>query len=778
MDEKTLHKLEFNVIREMLAQKTSFAGGLDKALHLLPQDTLQVVNQRLDETGEGMEVLRLGEPSYFEGLGLLQKQMAKARAGGMLLPTELREVYANLRAARLASRDVDPKKFPQLGSLTRRLTENPELEKNIDKAISPDGEVNDNASPALREIRKKISTFRHRVKDYLQDFIRSADTQKYLQDALVTDRDGRYVIPVKQEYRSDVKGIIHDESASGATVFIEPLAVVEYNNRIRSLQSEEKREVERILRELTRRVAVFTTEIEENEAVLAELDLIFARARLAYNMDAYRPEVNQRGIVEIRRARHPLLGERAIPINMELGKKFDTLVITGPNTGGKTVVLKTVGLLTVMAMSGLYIPARENSQVAIFPFIFVDIGDEQSIEQSLSTFSSHMKNIITILDQAADRSLVLLDELGAGTDPVEGAALARVILEELRRKKARVMVTTHQSELKNYAYQHERVENASVEFDPVNLRPTYELTIGMPGQSNAFSIAERLGLDRAMVERARRLVPQNEMEVGNMIRQLKENRYELQEASQEVETLRAELEQEREALKSEKAAYQREHQALMDKTRQEADQYLREIKRQAQEAVDELREMLKEKAAPPKWHEIEASRQKLKNIEQMPSPAQKGRGISSELSPGDHVYIRTIKQKGYVLEGPNNQGEVLVQVGILKISIKKDDLIRSESPEEKVYKQRQQSFLEKAKNISKEIDVRGRTGEEALLEIDRYLDDANLVGLDSVRIIHGKGTGALRTAVRGYLQENRYVKNFRDGLPEEGGFGVTIVQLA
>jgi len=779
MDEKTLYKLEFNVIREMLARRTSFAGGREKALHLLPQTTLEVVNLHLDETGEGMEVLRLGEPGYFEGLGLLHNQMAKARAGGMLLPAELREVYANLRAARLASRDVDPERFPQLGNLTGRLVEHPELEKSIDRAISPDGEVNDGASPALREIRKKIGTFRHRVKDYLQDFIRSVDTQKYLQDSLVTDRDGRYVIPVKQEYRNDVKGIVHDESASGATVFIEPLAVVEYNNRIRSLQSEEKREVERILRELTRRVAVFTAEIEENEAVLAELDLIFARGRLAYSMDAYRPEVNQAGKVEMRRARHPLLGERAIPINIELGKKFDTLVITGPNTGGKTVVLKTVGLLTVMAMSGLYIPTRENSQVAIFPSIFVDIGDEQSIEQSLSTFSSHMKNIIAILDQAADRSLVLLDELGAGTDPVEGAALARVILEELRRKKARVMVTTHQSELKNYAYQHERVENASVEFDPINLRPTYELTIGMPGQSNAFSIAKRLGMDRAMVDRARELVPQNEMEVGNMIRQLKETRFELQEASREVETLRAELELERKTLEREKSACQAEHQALMDKTRQEADQYLREMKRQAQEAVDELREMLKEKETPPKWHEIEAHRQKLKQIDQMSSPAQKGSGLSSAvLRPGDHVYVRTIKQKGYVLEGPNNHGEVLVQVGILKISIKKDELIQTESPEEKIYKQLQQSFLEKAKHISKEIDVRGKTGDEALLEIDRYLDDANLVGLDSVRIIHGKGTGALRTAVRGYLQGNRCVKNFRDGLPEEGGFGVTIVQLA
>ncbi|MFA7149223.1 MAG: endonuclease MutS2, partial [Syntrophomonadaceae bacterium] len=669
-------------------------------------------------------------------------------------------------------------KYPRLSNLLEGLQQNPDLEKELRKAISEEGELRDDASSTLKNIRKQINSSRTRIREYLQDFIRSGNNQKLLQDAIVTERDGRYVVPVRQEHRYEVRGIIHDESSSGATVFIEPLAVVEHNNRIRSLQMEEKREIERILRDLTRAVAGFSDELVSNMRILCELDYIFARARMAYKMNAFRPMINSQGIIDINRGRHPLLGEKAVPVNIELGKAFDILVITGPNTGGKTVALKTLGLLTLMAMSGMFIPARENSLVAIFQTIYVDIGDEQSIEQSLSTFSSHMKNIVNILEQADEHSLVLLDELGAGTDPVEGAALAQVIMEELKNKKARAVITTHQSELKKYAYQNERVENASVEFDPVNLRPTYELTIGMPGQSNAFQIAARLGLKDTLVEKARELVPHREMELGNMIRQLKESRQRYEDSLRENESLQAELLEQKQTLEMEKLRYQEEQEEVLAQARQEAKDHLRQVKEEAAEAIQELKELLKDKDNPPKWHEIEKKRQKIKQLERESKiELEHDPTNHDEIKAGDYVYVKSINQKGYVLEEPNNQGDMMVQVGILKLSVKQSQVSKTQSPEEQKIKWRHQTYLEKAQHISKEIDVRGLMAEDALLTIDRYLEDANLAGLDSVRVIHGKGTGALRKAVRSYLKDHHYVVNFRDGFREEGGFGVTVIQL-
>jgi DNA mismatch repair protein MutS2 len=524
MDKYSITKLEFDKIQQQLAQLCYSQGGRNKALVMKPSNDVHQIEIWLDQTGEAMEALRFGDTGFLSELPLIDPYLAKARADGILYPNELYDIKQCLYASRMAVKYAPAGKYPCLGILLSGLKESMDLENKLQQAINEEGELRDDASPTLKSIRNQINTSRTRIQDYLQDFIRSGNNQKLLQDALVTERDGRYVIPVKQEYRYEVKGIIHDESASGATVYIEPLAVVDHNNRIRSLQMEEKREVERILRDLTRSVAVFADELAANMQVLSEFDFILARARMAYKQNAFRPQTNTRGIVEINRGRHPLLGEQAVPINIELGKKFDILVITGPNTGGKTVALKTIGLLTLMTMCGMFIPARENSFVAVYKSIYVDIGDEQSIEQSLSTFSSHMKNIIEILERADNSSLVLIDELGAGTDPVEGAALARVILEELKRNNSRAIVTTHQSELKNYAYQNERVENACVEFDPVNLKPTYKLTIGMPGQSNAFQIARRLGLKEALVKRAQELVPRSEMELDNMIRQLKESR--------------------------------------------------------------------------------------------------------------------------------------------------------------------------------------------------------------------------------------------------------------
>lgn len=778
IEEKILEKLEYPRIRDMLAGLALFEGGAARAYAMNPSNSFEIINHRLDETGEAMEALRFGEPSFLSGLKLIDQVLMKAGAGGVLTAYELRQVYLLLYSSRKATKYVQGGKYPLLNSLCSSLTEDRELEQKIERAVGEDGQLRDDASPELKNIRNQINTFRSRIREYLQNFIRSADNQKLLQEALVTERDGRYVVPVKQEHKGVVKGIVHDESASGATVYIEPLPVVELNNRLRSMQMEEKREIEQILRNLSNLLGFIVGDLQRNQDLLALLDFIFARARLAYKMNAYRPITNMRGILEIYRGKHPLLGESAVPVDVELGQDFDVLVITGPNTGGKTVTLKTIGLLVLMTMSGLYIPAREKSRIAVFDSIYADIGDEQSIEQSLSTFSSHMSNIIRILDGADRRSLVLLDELGAGTDPVEGAALGHVILDELRLKGAKVVVTTHQSELKNYAYQTQRVENACVEFDPVSLQPTYILTTGMPGQSNAFEIATRLGMKKNLVQKARELVPQREMEVGNMIRQLKESHYTLDRESKEVKRIKEDLLQDRERLDAARKELEQERQEIITRTREESTLEIRRVKQEAAQALQEFKELLRDQDKPPKWHEVEEKRMKIKKIalkhnqDTIVSETQGG-----NIDAGDYVLIKNINQKGYVLGSHGAQGEMSVQVGSMKFNVRPDNLIKLDSPIPDGKPWRGESYLDKARSISKEIDVRGQLVDDAVLLIDKYLADALLVGLESVWLIHGKGTGALRTAIRKYLKAHPQVKGFRDGLPEQGGHGVTVVEF-
>lgn len=778
MDKTTLKKLEFDKIQARLSELTHFEGGFDHVMKMAPSSDYQLVKQRLNETEEAMEFLRYGEPAFLDNLSLINNQVKKAQRNGMLSPYELLEIYNLLKSSRIAKKSIDANKYKQLGLLSSNIEDNRDLENQIAKVITEDGDIRDDATPELKSIRNQINTHKNRIREYLQSFIRSESNQKYLQDALITERDGRYVIPVKQEFRNEIKGIIHDESASGATVFIEPISVVEHNNKIRLLQLEEKREIEKILSSLSSEVAIIADSLLHNLKVLSLLDYIFARGRLAYKQNAYRPEINNKGIIEINRGKHPLIGEDAVPLNVELGKSFDVLVITGPNTGGKTVALKTIGLLSIMAMCGLFIPAREGSKISVFRNIYVDIGDEQSIEQSLSTFSSHMKNIISIIEKADKNSLVLMDELGAGTDPVEGASLARVILEELQSKRAKVVVTTHQSELKNYAYQTERVENACVEFDPVSLKPTYELTIGTPGQSNAFEIAARLGLRKELVNKARELVPETDREISNMIRELKESQHEYNALVRSLDEEKEFIENERRALEQEKQEFALKKEQILRKAREEASSYLKQVKAEADLAIKELKEVVKKQDEVIKWHEIENSRRKLRKISLPTVKVEDDNSTDRETSDiklGDYVFIKTINQKGYVLD--IKQDELFVQTGILKINVKKSDVVVTESPEEKQIKVRNNTFLHKAKHISKEIDLRGKLAEEAIQEVDKYLEDANLVGLDSVRIIHGKGTGALRKAIRAYLKDHPYVGSFRDGMYDEGGLGVTIVEF-
>lgn len=776
MNSITLQKLEFVKILQELEEMAYSEGGRNLVKSLVPETDIDMVRKYLNETEEAMELLRFEDPWFLHDLKIVDKQLYKAKAAGILMSAELLDIYYLLRASRLAKKYSE---YSQISILLERLMliePNRELENDLQRSVDEEGFIKDDASPALKSIRKQIEGLRMKIKDYLQEFVRSASKQSVLQDAIITERSGRYVVPVKQEHRQDVKGIVHDESSSGATVFIEPMAVVEQNNKIRSLENEEKREIERILYELTSKVALYKDSLSQNSRILSELDFIFARARLAYKMDAYKPELNEQGRIELYKARHPLLGDKAVPINIELGKRFDLLIITGPNTGGKTVVLKTIGLLTLMAMSGLFIPAQEKSQISIFNKIFVDIGDEQSIEQSLSTFSSHMQNIISILRDINEKSLVLLDELGAGTDPVEGAALARAILENIKRVGARAVVTTHQSELKSFAYQNKRVENACVEFDSVTLMPTYELTIGTPGHSNAFAISQRLGLNESIVKRARELVPKQEMEIGDMIRQLKEKQYLYSKEIDELEKQKKFLQEQKDDLEIAKEKMLEERDAILFKAQKEADLYIRNIKKQANEALEEVKRVLRIKETPPKWHEIDQSRQKLKKLHEK-TLWEDTKSRKQEINQGDYVIIKSLNQKGYVLNCPADQDEVQVQVGAMKLSIKKDQLILSAPGEERKPYKSKGVFLEKAKTISAEIDLRGQLAVDAIMDLDKYISDAMLVGLPSIRIIHGKGTGALRNAVREYLQGHIGIKKYRNGMPEEGGLGVTIAEL-
>lgn len=777
MDLDSLRRLEFDKVQGMLKEMAQFYGGEEKAFALCPSQDLEFINQRLAQTEEGIALLRFRDTGFLAGLKDIGSHLRKLRAAAVLSPGELLEVLLVLRATRLAREITGDHRFPHLRDLLGTLYPYPELEAAIKGAIDEAGEVRDDASPQLKTIRGRINTSRARLKEYLREFVRSPQNQKYLQETIITERGGRYVVPVKQEYRSEVRGIVHDESASGATVFIEPAAVVEANNEIRRLEIEERREIDRILRQLAASLAPYTTELEHNLDLLKELDFILARARLALKMDAVRPCFNDRGVVRLEKARHPLLGNEAVPIDIELGRKFDILVITGPNTGGKTVALKTCGLLVLMGMSGLFIPAAEGSELSLYDAVYADIGDEQSIEQSLSTFSSHMGNIIRILGRAGARSLVLLDELGAGTDPLEGASLARAILEELLARKVKAVVTTHQSELKAFAYQNERVENASVEFDPVTLRPTYKLSIGIPGQSNAFEIALRLGLDPAIVDRARRFVPRQEQELGRMIAELKESRYRVEVERRELSEARRQLEEQQRQLSQERELFLEEKRNIIEETRRKADSYLVRVRREADDALEEIKAKLKEKT-PPKWHELERSRRKLRSSEvPVPYDEQPAPPGTEDMGPGTYVEIRTIGQKGYILERPNAQGEVLVQVGILKLAVKQEDLVAMQSPEQEISRKKNNTFLEKARYISSEIDLRGLTADDAVLQVERYLEDAYLAGLEKVRIIHGKGTGALRKAIRDWLADYPRVKRFQDGDRQEGGAGVTVAYL-
>ena len=783
MDKHT-KALELDKILEMVAEECSSQDGAQLARELEPVHTAAEAQWLLGETDAAFVAMaKYGAPSFY-GMKNVTNSLRRAQAGGGLGLRELLDIGATLRTIRGLTQW-----WGKSGNVTTALTPrfevlapNKYLEEKIFTCIVNEEEVADNASPALASIRRKIRAASQRVRDQLDKLIHSQAHQKHLQESIVTQRGGRYVVPVKAEFRGEVPGLVHDTSASGATVFVEPMSVVEANNEIRVLRSDEQDEIARILLELSGEAGSFADSIIESYHYAVELDLIFAKAQVAYKMKAVVPQVGEDGKIALHAARHPLIAkEKVVPTDITLGVEFDTLIITGPNTGGKTVALKTIGLLTLMAMCGLMIPAGEGSRVAVFRHILADIGDEQSIEQSLSTFSSHMVNIIHIFEVADNSSLILLDELGAGTDPVEGAALAEAIIQELRGRGVRLACTTHYAELKAYAIQTPGVENGSCEFDVATLRPTYRLLIGVPGKSNAFAITQRLGMDTAIVDRARELVSREGNAFEQVVGRLEEDRRKMED---ELEALRASAAQAKaNAEASQRLKDEAEAQAKkeIDRARQEAAQIVQKTRQRADALVGELEELRRQKNKQLSAEQKARLRSGLKELESSSDPVHQRRDdnyvLPRPLVVGDEVLLYDIDKEATVLELPKD-GTVLVQAGIIKTRVPLENVrLLSKRQLKKKNPTRTVTKNVSTPETSSSLDLRGQTVEEALMEVDNFLDRASRMHLSQVTIIHGKGTGALRTAVQQHLRRCSQVKSFRLGTYGEGESGVTIAEL-
>lgn len=784
LQQKALSALEFHKVKEQLAEHAASSLGKEMLFDLKPSRSFEEVKKLLEEVDEAGTVLRLKGSAPFGGLSDIRKAVRRAEIGSILSPAEFTEISGLLYAAKqmkhfLESLFEDGVEIPHLHQYAEQLIPLSDLEKDINSCIDDHGEVLDHASETLRGIRTQLRTLESRIRDRLEAMLRSSSAQKMLSDTIITIRNDRFVIPVKQEYRSSYGGIVHDQSSSGATLFIEPQVIVDMNNSLRQAKVNEKQEVERILRVLTEKTAEHTDELLHNVKILQTLDFIFAKAKYAKATKAVKPAVNRDGYVRFIRARHPLLpADQVVPNDIELGGDYTTIVITGPNTGGKTVTLKTLGLLTLMAQSGLHVPAEEGSETAVFDQVFADIGDEQSIEQSLSTFSSHMVNIVDILKDMTPNSLVLFDELGAGTDPQEGAALAISILDEVCQTGARVIATTHYPELKAYGYNRENVINASVEFDIETLSPTYKLLIGVPGRSNAFEISKRLGLPERLIGRAKAEMTAEHNEVDTMIASLEDSKKRAETELAETEAIRAEAEALHRDLKKQISEWQEKKDRLYEEAEQKAAEKVKEAMKEAEDIIQSLR-MIKDEQKTFKDHELIEAKKRLEeavpSFEKTKKPVQK-KTDKRTLNPGDEVKVLTFGQKGTLLE-KTGADEWNVQIGILKMKVKEKDLEFLKSAPEPEKQQSIAKVKGKDYHVSLELDLRGERYENALHRVEKYLDDAVLAGYPRVSIIHGKGTGALRKGVQDLLKNHRSVKNSRFGEAGEGGSGVTIVEL-
>ena len=781
MNERNLRVLEFPKIRARMAALATTEMGRACALELMPSSDPFLVRHMQQQTEEASTVLAYNGSNPMAAFTDVRPFLKLAQIGSTLSAKAILQIADAMKASRLVRSALvtDREDTPLLTELGSRLYANRRLEEDIFDAILSEDEISDHASSELADIRRHIRVLNDRIRDKLNSIVRSPSTVKYLMDAIITMRNGRYVVPVKAECRANVPGIVHDQSGTGSTLFIEPMSVVEAGNELKQWAVKEKNEIERILAAFSAQIGPDAELIGDSLENLAEIDMIFARAALGRSMNAVPPKLNEEGRVNLIRARHPLIDpDKVVPSNLWLGEDFTTLVITGPNTGGKTVTLKTVGLLSLMAQAGMQIPAAYGSELAIFDEIFADIGDEQSIEQSLSTFSSHMTNIVDILDRVTENSLVLFDELGAGTDPTEGAALAMAILNRLLEKKVRTMATTHYSELKVFALSTPGVENASVEFNVETLRPTYRLSIGVPGKSNAFEISRKLGLPEEIIDSAKEKLSGDQVRFEDVIanaeyhRQIAEKERKLaEEAHLETQRLRDEAEK----LRSDLAAHRERD---LRKAKDEARRILQRAQRESEQLIADLK---KKNSGELKEHELHAMRARLQsaideNSEKIEAPAGVGE-VPKTVQIGDTVELTNLGTKATILTLPDSRGECTVQAGALKLKAKLKDM-RTAQPDKPKKQPKAASRLHvSARPVETECDVRGCNLEEALMAVDLFLDGAVLNRLRSVSIIHGKGTGILRAGIHKHLKTHSAVKEFRLGRYGEGEDGVTIVTL-
>lgn len=786
--EKSIRKLELDQVLELLSQCAGSQAGKEACKQLLPSSDLEDVRVMLNETTAAAEMnMHKGSPGFGD-ITDVSFSLDRAEKGGCLQPKELLSIGNVLKCTRTVKSYIsDDEKESILHPYFRILVPNKYLEDRILGAILSEDQIADNASPTLSDIRRHIRIQSGKIKDSLQKIISSPAYVKFLRDPIITIRQGRYVVPVKSECKNDIPGLVHDVSATGSTYFIEPMSAVNANNALKELEIQEKKEIERILAELSAEAANRKEEINQNYHILVELDVLFAKAKLAYRMNAWAPVINDSGIIELRKARHPLIdSKKVVPISVRLGSDFDTMIITGPNTGGKTVTLKTLGLLTLMAECGLHVPADNGCELSVFDSILADIGDEQSIAQSLSTFSSHMRTIVDIVESCDNHSLILFDELGAGTDPAEGAALAMALIEYCRKMGSKVVATTHYAELKLYAMRTQGVVNASCEFDVETLQPTYKLLIGIPGKSNAFAISRKLGLSEDIIKEASDLVGKNDREFDQVISQLEQQRQQMENARIEAERLRQETAQMNKRSEEYNEKLKAEKEKMLEQARLEAKHIIEDARRSANFASEEIKAIKKQLAESADTSGInqrqaelrrglnETEERILANQKQQKRPEP-----TRAVMIGDTVELLKLGTKASVI-GINKDGSYQLQAGVLKLTAKSDEvyLLEQENPYTvKGGRPAHSGRQMKVSPTSSEVDLRGMDSVEAICVMERYLDEAMRAKLPSVRIIHGKGTGVLRAAVHQALKKNKFVKSYRLGVYGEGEDGVTIAEF-
>ncbi len=790
MNEKTIQKLEYNKIIDLLIDQASSDSGKRRCRELLPMTDLEEINTAQEQTSAAFtRIVKKGRLS-FSGCPPVEASLKRLEIGAALSAPELLRIGKLLEVANRAKAygrhdtvdelaDCLDVYFEQLSPLTP-------LASEISRCILSEEEISDDASSTLRHIRRSIDAINNKVHTTLNSLV-NGSMRNYLQDQIFTMRGDRYCVPVKAEYRSQVNGMIHDQSSSGSTLFIEPMAIVKLNNDLKELYGKEQEEIQVILARLSADTAVHLEEIRTDFRVLSELDFIFAKALLALSMNASQPVFNTKGYIHIREGRHPLLNKKiVVPITVTLGGAFDLLIITGPNTGGKTVSLKTVGLFTLMGQAGLHIPALDHSELAVFESVYADIGDEQSIEQSLSTFSSHMTNIVSFLQDVDKRSLVLFDELGAGTDPTEGAALAIAILSHLHERGIRTMATTHYSELKVFALSTPGVENACCEFNVETLRPTYHLLIGIPGKSNAFAISSKLGLPDHIIESAKSHLSEQDESFEDLLADLETNRRTIAKEQAEISTYKLEIEKLKQELSAKQAKLEERKERILREANEKANAILREAKEVADETIKQFRKFGKENISAA---ELEKERERLRQKIEKTQPKNKleskktsRQHKASDFHLGDSVKVLSLNLKGSVSSLPDARGNLFVQMGILRSQVHMSDLEIIDEPLSATEKQFQRTStgqikMSKSMSVSPELNLLGKTVDEAIAELDKYLDDAYISHISPVRIVHGKGTGALRAGVHNYLKRQKHVKSYRLGSIGEGDAGVTIVEL-